>query len=476
MIKDIKQMSRRPFKLQKVESDYWRKWFNLVDALYARKELLDAKARFSRGERVGEVRDIEKKLSTVNAEIASIRKEIRNIERRAEKEGVSLRLRRVMKKFGLSEDETIILVALLKSELEEGFPPMTRGAKLLGLLSSDYTERIEKLSLLSPESKLAKHKLISTDVLRGSPLHIDFHLTEKAVYELLGFRMFQEKEWEGFEEFDEEWRPEPPAHFVKPSINLENVVLPETIRENIRDVLSQFLYRNLIFDKWGFGEKILHGKGVVLLFYGPPGTGKTMTAEAVAGELKKELAVVRYERLEDYLVGMTEKNIARVFEEASQRDAVILFDEADALLSERSARNAKFENREVNVLLQHIENYDGVVVLTTNFMPVLDWALERRISLKVEFCPPEYEERKEIFRRHIPSKAPISRDVDIEKLAQFKLTGGEIKNVVLNAARRAARMIPLRGEEIITYEDFMVAIKNELEKKEREKKRIGFEN
>lgn len=449
----------------------------MVDALRSKKELLESRSRFSRSPIDGDVKEIENRLHSIDSEIEGLRKEIKDIERRAEREGISLRLKRLIKKYKLSQDEAVILVALLKSELEDGLSYLS-GTTLLGLLSPDSIDRIEKILMLSPEGKLIKHGLINAGVFKGgSPLHLDFHLTEKAVYELFGFKVFHERDWDGIYNFEGEWRSEVPLHFVEPSIDLNSVVLLPSMREAIKDVLSQFLYRNLIFDKWGFGKKILSGKGVVMLFYGPPGTGKTMTAEAVAGELKRELAVVRYEKLEHCYVGVTEKNIAKVFEEAKQKEAVVLFDEADALLSERSARNQKFENREVNVLLQHLEDYEGIVILTTNFMPVLDWALERRISLKLEFSPPDYRERVEIFKRHLPDNAPISKEVDVEKLAEFELTGGEIKNVVLNAARRAARKIVERGREVITYEDFMFAIKKELRKKEKEKdrKRIGFE-
>jgi SpoVK/Ycf46/Vps4 family AAA+-type ATPase len=461
-------MKDKGLKRKSLEYEYWKKWFALIDLLYKKREL-----RFNKNANLSKESRNRESSSKIEGEIKNAYKEIENIEKEAKKKGINLRLVKVKKKYHLSEEEELLLVALLKNDLEGGIKNTNSGVELLELIAEDNSEKLEKLSFFSANGNLIKKNLIAREFM-GSPLRADYHLTEKAMFELIGWRGVKEKEWM-------EWQDEASGEnssdylitFIKPSLKLKDVVLSPELLESITDVIAQIKGHRLIFEKWGFGKKINYGTGTTMLFYGPPGTGKTFTALAIAGELEKEIGIVRYENLQDYLVGMTEKNIARVFEEAEERKCILLFDEADALFSERSFRNMKYDNREVNLLLQYIEKFKGVIILTTNFLPILDWALERRISLKVQFTPPSFRERVEIFKKLIPEEAPIE-GLDIEKLAGYELTGGQIKNVLLNAARRAVKMIEVRGKEVITMEDLEKAIERELKKKEDEDKKIGF--
>ena len=182
-----------------------------------------------------------------------------------------------------------------------------------------------------------------------------------------------------------------------------------------------------------------YGRGTGLLFHGDPGTGKTRTAEALAHELGRDLWILDFSRLVSMWVGQTEKHIVEVFRNAEREGAVLLLDEADAILTSRRMAVRSWEVRDVNVILQEIERYSGVVVLTTNNEPVLDRALERRLAAVVEFPRPGSAEREAIWRLLVPPEAPLDGAIDFGPLARHDLTGGEIKKAVVSAVAAALK-------------------------------------
>jgi len=469
-------MSRRYFKFSSLETKYWEVWFKLIDLLSKRKDLCEKAFTETKSESTGMNEINKKELNNINNQISVVRRDIKTIEKLSRQKNVQLNLPRIKQKYHLTNDEVIILVALLKNELDEKQFLSSKGSFLLGLISEDRVSRLEKLTLLSQESRLYKSNLIIQEFIKGSILHTDFHITEKALYDLVGIKNplikdqqpYLENDW-----FDEDAVPvERLVRFLKPSFSFRDIVLPHEKMALIEDNIVQIRKYRLIFEKWGFGKKMGYGKGLAFLFYGPPGTGKTLTAEAIAYELKRELAVVRYDQIENAFVGVTEKNLTSVFEEVSKKEAVLLFDEADALFSERSVRNSRYDNRIVNLLLSEMERFNGLLILTTNYEPILDWALERRLTLKIKFEFPGYEERLAIWKKLIPEKAPIANDVDFRSLAEYKMSGGNIKNAILNAARKAARRASQKLNPQITQDDFLSAIKMELPLKKDIK--VGF--
>ncbi len=226
-------------------------------------------------------------------------------------------------------------------------------------------------------------------------------------------------------------------------LTLLDVVLPDDEMRQVRDVLGACRNHAFVMNRWGFGTRLSTGKGIIALFDGPPGTGKTLCAEVLANEIGRPLFRVNIPAVVSKWVGETEKHIQDVFARARASHAMLLFDEADALFSRRvseaNSSNDRYANMEVNLLLQEVERFDGVVILTTNLFGGLDDALKRRIGFRVTFPHPDAALRARIWQTLIPGRAPVGADVDFAALGrQFDIAGGNIKNAVLRAAYAAA--------------------------------------
>lgn len=217
---------------------------------------------------------------------------------------------------------------------------------------------------------------------------------------------------------------------------LDKVVLPELVKAEIIAVLGQHNQTKTIFEDWGLGEVIEYGRGMTMLFYGSPGTGKTWTATLIARATDRELAILTAAQIQSSEPGAANRNIIKAFKEATDKNQVLLLDEVDGLIT---ARNdvGMIIGSEINTLLTEIEKFEGICILATNRADTLDEALERRLSLIIEFPNPNEEQRKAIWEKLIPAKLPLAKDVKIDELAKIELTGGQIKNVLLNAARFA---------------------------------------
>src|SRR4249920_1417423 len=231
---------------------------------------------------------------------------------------------------------------------------------------------------------------------------------------------------------------------VTPERTLAEVVLPLPTRRTLEQALAQVRNHNLIFNRWGLGERHLSGRGLAFNFAGLPGTGKTICAEAIAYELGMKLLVVNYAEAESMWFGETPKNIVATFRAAAEQNAVLFFDEADAIAMRRSSGpgfpHERESNLTVNVLLRELEAFNGIVIFATNLAANFDPAFERRIRAHVLFEIPGPEERARIWELQIhPKKTPLAPDVDFRQLAErYVISGGNIKNVVIKAAAAAA--------------------------------------
>ncbi|HKO18247.1 MAG TPA: ATP-binding protein [Acidobacteriaceae bacterium] len=231
---------------------------------------------------------------------------------------------------------------------------------------------------------------------------------------------------------------------IVPRRTFDDVILPPGTRRALDLALAHVTQHDLIFRRWGLGERHSTGLALAFNFAGPPGTGKTICAEAIAHSLGRELLVVRYAELESMWMGETPKNVAAIFRTAREDEAVLLFDEADAIAARRSTSVdygfQRESNSVVSVLLQELERYNGVVIFATNLAANFDPAFERRIRTHVLFEMPGEAERERIWQVQLhPLRTPLAADVDFKALARrYEVSGGDIQNAVLKGALAAA--------------------------------------
>ncbi|MCB0010839.1 MAG: ATP-binding protein [Anaerolineales bacterium] len=229
---------------------------------------------------------------------------------------------------------------------------------------------------------------------------------------------------------------------IRPRYTWNDIILPGDTFQQLHEMVNTVARKHIVYGQWGFDAKLALGKGLHALFAGEPGTGKTMSAEIMANELGLDLYKVDLSTLVSKYIGETEKNLDKIFSEAATSNAILFFDEADAIFGKRSEvkdAHDRYANIEVSYLLQRMETYDGVVILATNLRANLDEAFTRRLHFAIEFPFPEPVDRERIWRVTFPKKTPIGEDVDFKVLSQrFRLAGGNIKNIILAAAFLAA--------------------------------------
>ncbi|HET9831963.1 MAG TPA: ATP-binding protein, partial [Vicinamibacterales bacterium] len=230
------------------------------------------------------------------------------------------------------------------------------------------------------------------------------------------------------------------AQRIDARATFDDLVLPDAQKNILADIVTHVRNRATVHGKWGFRASGAHGLGISALFAGASGTGKTMAAEVLANVLDVDLFRIDLSSVVSKYIGETEKNLRRIFDAAETGGVILLFDEADALFGKRSEvkdSHDRYANIEVSYLLQRMESYRGLAILTTNLRSALDAAFLRRIRFTVQFPFPDFVQRAEIWRRAFPSQTP-TLGLDVDRLAQLSLAGGSIHNLALNAAFFAA--------------------------------------
>jgi SpoVK/Ycf46/Vps4 family AAA+-type ATPase len=220
-------------------------------------------------------------------------------------------------------------------------------------------------------------------------------------------------------------------------------MLPEDMLDSVRELIGRARHARTVFDAWGYDRRVATARGLTALFYGPPGTGKTLVAGLIARELGLELYRIDLAMVMSKWIGETEKNLGAVFDAAEDGRLMLLFDEADSLFAKRSevrSSNDRYANLEVNYLLQRLDAFEGVAILTTNLEGSIDPAFKRRLSMRMYFPFPDEELRAQLWASHIPPQVPIAGELDFASLARrFALSGGYIRNSALRAAFLAAQ-------------------------------------
>ena len=222
----------------------------------------------------------------------------------------------------------------------------------------------------------------------------------------------------------------------------EELALPSDLLDSLREFISRAHHRRTVYEHWGYDAKMTTSRGLTALFYGPPGTGKTMVAGVIAQELGLDMYRVDLARIVSKWVGETEKNLSEVFDAAEDGQVLILFDEADSLFAKRTdvrTSNDRYANLEVNYLLQRLDTFEGIAILTSNLDGAIDPAFKRRLSLRLQFPFPDEDTRVRLWASHVTPETPIAGDFDFVDLARrFPLSGGYIRNCALRAAFLAA--------------------------------------
>lgn len=257
----------------------------------------------------------------------------------------------------------------------------------------------------------------------------------------------------------------------KPKYKLDDVILEEKQYKSIQQAIGFYKYKEHLMEDWNMKIRYPENKGLSINLYGEPGTGKTMTAHAIAESLGKELLIVNYAEIESKYVGETSKNLVHLFEFAQEKDAVLLFDEADALLSKRVTNMTNSTDVSVNqtksVLLNILNDFYGTVVFTTNFISNYDHAFMRRIPFQIRFSLPNAEQRKSLWKYYLSTDMPYRLDVDWIAEKYDGVSGSDISNCVLMAALHTA----MENKEIVAEECFFEVMENILQAKKENQAR-----
>ena len=392
----------------------------------------------------------------------------------------SIMLEDFFKNNDLNEQEQTLFLALLKEEYSGGDGSLRDMNSLIELISSDDYEKIKYRSLLEETSTLVSKALIDYDEVLTpfGGINRNFYIPDEVLYKIS--HPTKKSANVGKIKLDTVIKEQDMFELISTTKTLDDVVLNEKTKETLDALLKQ-VDKNVInrLKQWGIKDK-KRGIEAKIIFYGVAGTGKTLTALALAKSLKKDVLSFDCSKILSMYIGESEKNVRSIFDKyyelrtQTKSEPVLLLNEADQFLSSRASGGVsssdKMHNQMQNIFLEQIERFDGILIATTNLLENLDKAFSRRFNYKIEFVKPNKAQRIDLWKKLIPVNLPLEENFDIEELAKYELTGGQIELVIKNTAYQIA----VSDEPLFKVEDFKEQITKEQKGQFDSETKVGF--
>ena len=392
----------------------------------------------------------------------------------------SIMLEDFFKDNDLNEQEQTLFLALLKEEYSGGDGSLRDMNSLIELISSDDYEKIKYRSLLEESSTLVSKSLIDYDEVLTpfGGINRNFYIPDEVLYKIS--HPTKKNANVGKIKLDTVIKEQDMFELISTTKTLDDVILNEKTKETLDALLKQ-VDKNVInrLKQWGIKDK-KRGIEAKIIFYGVAGTGKTLTALALARSLKKEVLSFDCSKILSMYIGESEKNVRSIFDKyyelrtQTKSEPVLLLNEADQFLSARASGGVsssdKMHNQMQNIFLEQIERFDGILIATTNLLENLDKAFSRRFNYKIEFVKPNKTQRLDLWKKLLPSSLPFDKDFDIEELAKYELTGGQIELVIKNTAYKIA----VSDEPLFKVENFKEQITKEQKGQFDSENKVGF--
>ncbi len=415
--------------------------------------------------------------------INRIRSKLELLEKRIEERVAQTTKDVVLDKFfkqkKLDDKEQVIFLALLKEEYNAGDSSLREMNALIDLISLDEYDRIKNRSLLEEGSALLSGEIIDYEEMLNpfGGISRAFYLVEDVVQSIMHP---QKKKKVHKLKMEMAIKDQDIFELVEPEYSLDDVVLNPKTEETLQNLMRQMdkeVVSRLI--EWGIKKK-KSGLDARIIFYGPPGTGKTMTSYSLARSLKRQVLAFDCSKILSMYVGESEKNVRKIFDTfrdlsaKTKTEPILLLNEADQFLSARSSGPGggaeQMHNQMQNIFLEQIEQFEGILIATTNLLENIDVAFSRRFNYKIEFKRPNREQRVRLWQKMLPENAPYEEGFDLEKLSSYDLSGGQINLIVKNCAYAVAT----QDEPLFTMEIFKQEIEKEKKGNFDSEKSMGF--